>query len=1206
MLFGEKHRELSRWLADAWWSEGLPVCVVGGLPGSGKTEIALQAMDILKRADRTLPAVHFNCIARHGDQVDDFLMMVAQELAADGDLEPLERLKQGDGIEAVAAQILTSRRLIVADEAQHLAGPDGAMSTAMAGLLQRWSHTAGASGRLLLLSNRDFGSARWSERLVFKRLDALGSKDAETFLRATLDSANLSGSVPPNRTTEVIKLLGGNPRAIKLLVSALARESLDDLIGLATEAWEAHDRQISPSLLRDFEKMILERAEERLPELARTFLSRLSVLRQPAERAALEALHLPGSDLGPLRDELIARFMLDLRRNRYEMHPVLRETVRNRLSPSERRAAHLAAGRFHARPFLAKRALGTAERLGARFIEARYHFTQAESEADLDDISRLFEAHYRNQFGPMTPVPSDPEERDERIALLSALLQARGAMGLEYYLARCLFARRQAGDFGRALPHARRATGPQSPEQAWVLRIRLEDLEFGSAHALKVAREAVDVLPGFRSQQIYSVTAELLVAKHEWGEALAFLRRGIETVPPQSNLYALYTAAADILVTLGQREQAVSLLQEGVERSPPLANLYALYTAAAKNLAALGKTGEALKYLRAGIERVPPLSHLGPLYTLGAEILATTGEGELALELLHEGEAKVEPQAGLELLYSAAGQLLADAERHADAVAHLRIGIGRVPPHSRSTLYVLAAQILVASGKSGEAVELLRHGTAALPAQTRAPLAKALDDLRGGATAPRSQRPFGAVLAPAEPVRKVNAEPQTSTAPRPAVNAGQLLTAMRPDRWRGLYVLGCYDKKKTVYTQQSRALTLVRALFEQTELRPGSRLAVVGGGAAGVMAAAGAAIKGAKVVLYERADHLLSLQRQNTKRYLHPHLFDWPAPGSLDPVAGLPLLDWRADYSDRVALEIDAGFRRIVGETGNIALRLGSTVQEIEQVPSSGEAAQVRIVGEEGGINEVFDVVILATGFGIEPRTRLGIDSPAYWEDDSLNQALGASPSRPERILVSGNGDGALIDLLRATTLDFRHDRVGAMLPLGDSLGQLTEAVRDIDFQIRRRASLGDPSALNLREMHAQIAIPQEFRDKVAGLVRKDTEVWFNFDSLNRYATGSSSLHRVLISLLIELGAIRPKMARLGDGSIIRLESGAFAVTFRGGEPPQIFDRVVLRHGPPADYLTQLFPQLQLPCAPLRGKLRELELTGQLDDETHAYFAAET
>ena len=68
----------------------------------------------------------------------------------------------------------------------------------------------------------------------------------------------------------------------------------------------------------------------------------------------------------------------------------------------------------------------------------------------------------------------------------------------------------------------------------------------------------------------------------------------------------------------------------------------------------------------------------------------------------------------------------------------------------------------------------------------------------------------------------------------------------------------------------------------------------------------------------------------------------------------------------------------------------------------------------------------------------------------------------------------------------------------------------------------------------------------------------------------------------------------------------AVLAAFRGGEPPQIFDRVVLRHGPPADYLTQLFPQLQLPCAPLRGKLRELELTGQLDDETHAYFAAET
>ncbi|MGB8547433.1 MAG: hypothetical protein WCD82_04475, partial [Xanthobacteraceae bacterium] len=58
-------------------------------------------------------------------------------------------------------------------------------------------------------------------------------------------------------------------------------------------------------------------------------LSRLSVLRQPADTGAPKALCPPGVDMAPLRDELVARFMVELTRNWYEMHPVLRETVRS-------------------------------------------------------------------------------------------------------------------------------------------------------------------------------------------------------------------------------------------------------------------------------------------------------------------------------------------------------------------------------------------------------------------------------------------------------------------------------------------------------------------------------------------------------------------------------------------------------------------------------------------------------------------------------------------------------------------------------------------------------------------------------------------------------------------------------------------------------------------------------------------------------------
>ena len=171
-------------------------------------------------------------------------------------------------------------------------------------------------------------------------------------------------------------------------------------MGLAPEAWEARDRVVSPRLLREFEKVVLERAEDRLEKPVQLFLRRLSVLRRPFDRRALEALSPDENDLAQARDELIARYMMEFRSNFYEIHSVLRDTVRLRMTGAERRRAHLVAGRYYAAPFRARQLVGDPEKLGARFIEARYQFTMAESERGLAEISQRFEAHFRTQFQP--------------------------------------------------------------------------------------------------------------------------------------------------------------------------------------------------------------------------------------------------------------------------------------------------------------------------------------------------------------------------------------------------------------------------------------------------------------------------------------------------------------------------------------------------------------------------------------------------------------------------------------------------------------------------------------------------------------------------------------------------------------------------------------------------------------------------------------
>ena len=91
-----------------------------------------------------------------------------------------------------------------------------------------------------------------------------------------------------------------------LLASSLRRETLDYLIGLAPEAWEARDRVVSPQLLRAFETRVLARAVSQLDEPTELFLRRLAVFRQPLHRKALDAVATTEINMGVCRDNLIS------------------------------------------------------------------------------------------------------------------------------------------------------------------------------------------------------------------------------------------------------------------------------------------------------------------------------------------------------------------------------------------------------------------------------------------------------------------------------------------------------------------------------------------------------------------------------------------------------------------------------------------------------------------------------------------------------------------------------------------------------------------------------------------------------------------------------------------------------------------------------------------------------------------------------------
>lgn len=276
-----------------------------------------------------------------------------------------------------------------------------------------------------------------------------------------------------------------------------------------------------------------------------------------------------------------------------------------------------------------------------------------------------------------------------------------------------------------------------------------------------------------------------------------------------------------------------------------------------------------------------------------------------------------------------------------------------------------------------------------------------------------------------------------------------------------LFVIGCYDRRITFYSQQVRALSLVHALKDLGYLNANPRIAVIGGGAAGVSAAAAAAlVSNSNVTLFETAGELLALQSTTARRRLDPHIYDWPAHDTTDPIADLPILDWESGTCASVRDDVLLGF-------ADIAHRLGPRLQKrmrhkVAGLTVEAEGYGVRFVnldepppvpGQEP--TERFNMVILAVGFGLEPNEPLqNVQSASYWSDAGVPVAEFQGRPTP-RFFISGTGDGGLIDLVAAGAADFDHAGMISMISQYPGVSELSATLAAIDIEARAADAAG-------------------------------------------------------------------------------------------------------------------------------------------------------
>ena len=380
----------------------------------------------------------------------------------------------------------------------------------------------------------------------------------------------------------------------------------------------------------------------------------------------------------------------------------------------------------------------------------------------------------------------------------------------------------------------------------------------------------------------------------------------------------------------------------------------------------------------------------------------------------------------------------------------------------------------------------------------------------------------------------------------------RILELMSPAGAPQLYVLGAYAKRVTIYSQQARAINLIDAIQQYRCRLNKLRVAIVGGGIAGVTAAARALEYAAEVSIFEQTRRFISIQSKADHRWVHPHLYEWPyEQRELRDDAGLPVLDWTARNAEDLSSALLDAWRRVVERHDRPAHEhLSTVVHTIEPDAGGYRLHWNHVTNAAAPGTGIFDVVILAMGYGLEPNT---VGRNSYWRPDGVDWI--GQPGH-QGVLVAGYGDGALTDLMRLCLVNFDHEK---------TLKEIIAALQPSDIETIRslEADIRPDEADDLTERYSGIKLLPKIEAILRGKLNTLRKIVLTGPGPSLFDPGASTLNRFVVSQLQRMDAFRhiplPQETRIEKAD--DKDPAIANILSQTGGWLRSFDEIVLRFG---------------------------------------------